>query len=97
MVLVYSSITNKLMYKHGQTCKGVRTRRVLIKTYINRQLLGPGSYRGVGSTNIRIGMFAKDYIGFSSDKTFIFQYKLSLVAAMRVVLMTIYSLQTVIL
>lgn len=55
MVLVYSSINNKLMYKHGQTFKGVRPRRVLIKTYINRQLLGPGSYRGVGSTNIRIG------------------------------------------
>lgn len=85
------------MYKHGQTCKGVRTRRVLIKTYINRQLLGPGSFRGVGSTNIRIGMFAKDYIGFSSDKTSIFQYKLSLVAVMRAVLMTIYSLQIVIL
>lgn len=85
------------MYKHGQTCKGVRTRRVLIKTYINRQLLGPGSYKGVGCTNIRIGMFAKDYIGFNSNKTFIFQYKLSLVAVMRVVLMTIYSLQIVIL
>lgn len=42
-------------------------------------------------------MFAKDYIGFSSDETFIFKYKLSLVAVMRVVLMTIYSLQIVIL
>lgn len=39
------------MYKHGQTIKGVRTRRVLIMTCINRQLLGPGRYRGVGSTN----------------------------------------------
>lgn len=54
MVLVHSSIYNKLMYKHGQACRGVRNGRVLIKTCINRQLLGPGSYRGVGSTNKRI-------------------------------------------